>query len=274
MIIGKAISPFAIKRRNGGGGGTDADAQAFITASGISGTEATAINTLVVTLKSANIWTKMKAVYPMVGGTATSCKWNLKNPVDSNAAYRLVFSGGGTFSANGYLPNGTNAYADTFLVPSSALTNNSTHVSFYSRTNSSGLYFDIGSGQPTGQYFDLALNITGNIYADQYNNSTGRITTANANSQGFYISSRTTSNVFKLFKNAAQLGTTNVNASNGFASITSSFYLSALHEGGGNLYFSNRQCAFASIGDGLTDAEALSLYNAVQLFNTTLGRQV
>jgi len=38
--------------------------------------------------------------------------------------------------------------------------------------------------------------------------------------------------------------------------------------------YSNRQQSFASIGDGLTDAEALSFYNAVQTFNTTLGRQV
>ena len=38
--------------------------------------------------------------------------------------------------------------------------------------------------------------------------------------------------------------------------------------------YSNKQCAFASIGDGLTDAEALALYNAVQTFNTTLARQV
>jgi len=60
MIIGKAISPFAIKRRNGGGGGgTDADAQAFITASGISGTNATAVNQLVIDLKAANIWNKI-----------------------------------------------------------------------------------------------------------------------------------------------------------------------------------------------------------------------
>lgn len=274
MILGKAISPFALRKKGSSGGGTDADAQLFITATGISGTNATATNQLVLDLKAGGVWNKGKAFYPMVGGTATTCKFNLKNPVDSNAAYRLTFFGGGTFSSNGYLPNGTNAYADTFLTPSTLLTNNNTHVSFYSRTNSSGLYFDIGSGQATGQYFDLALNITGSIYADQYNNATGRITTANANSQGFYISSRTTSNVFKLFKNAAQLGTTNVNASSGFASITSSFYLSALHEGGGNLYFSNRECAFASIGDGLTDAEALAFYNAVQTFNTTLGRQV
>jgi len=276
MILGKAISPFAIRKISGGGGGggTDPDAQAFITATGISGTNATATNQLVLDLKSANIWTKMKAVYPMVGGTATTHKFNLINPQDTNAAFRLVFSGGGTHSSNGYLPNGVNSYADTFLAPTTSLTNNNTHISFYSRTNSAGLYFDMGSGQAGGQYLDLALNISGNIYADQYNNSTGRITTANANTQGFYISSRTLSNVFKLFKNSAQIGTTNTGASTGFASLTSNLYLSALRQGGSNLYFSNRECAFASIGDGLSDAEALAFYNAVQLFNTTLARQV
>lgn len=234
----------------------------------------TATNTLVSDLKTANIFTKMKAIYPMVGGTATTHKFNLVNAQDTNAAYRLVFSGGGTFSANGYQPNGTNAYADTFLIPSTSLTNNNTHLSFYSRTNNSGLYFDMGSGQATGQYFDLALNITGNIFADQYNNSTARITTANANSQGFYVTNRTASNVFKLFKNSAQIGSTNTGASTGFTSLTSSIYLSALHEGGSSLYYSNRQCAFASIGDGLTDAEALAFYNAVNAFQVTLGRNV
>jgi curli biogenesis system outer membrane secretion channel CsgG len=39
-------------------------------------------------------------------------------------------------------------------------------------------------------------------------------------------------------------------------------------------YFSNTECAFASIGDGLTDAEVTTFYNAVQTFQTTLGRQV
>ena len=34
------------------------------------------------------------------------------------------------------------------------------------------------------------------------------------------------------------------------------------------------QCAFASIGEGLTDAEASSFYTAVQTYQTTLGRQV
>jgi hypothetical protein len=49
-----------------------------------------------------------------------------------------------------------------------------------------------------------------------------------------------------------------------------------INDAGSNTYssYSTRQQAFASLGDGLTDAEALSFYNAVQTFNTTLGRNV
>lgn len=254
---------------------SDADAQAFINAATIvDQAEATAVNNLVIGLKADSLWTKMKAVYPMVGSTASSQKYNLVNPLDTNAAFRLSFAGGWTHSFNGALPNGTNAYADTFLVPNPTLTNNNTHISIYSRTDVNGTYFDIGSGQATGQYFDLALRLGGSIYTDQYNNSTGRITTTNSASTGHYISTRTASNVFKLFKNNAQLGTTQTGASTGYTSITSSIYLAALHEGANTLYYSPRQCAFASIGDGLTDSEASNLYNRVQTFNTALQRQV
>ena len=110
----------------------DPDAQAFITAAAIADpTQQAAINTLVVDLKGYSIWTKMQALYPMVGGTASTHKFNLKNPLDTDAAFRLVFSGGWTHSANGALPNGTNAYADTFITPSTSLSLNSTHISYW-----------------------------------------------------------------------------------------------------------------------------------------------
>ena len=38
--------------------------------------------------------------------------------------------------------------------------------------------------------------------------------------------------------------------------------------------YDNKQLAFASIGDGLSDAEVTNLYNRVQTFNTALARQV
>jgi hypothetical protein len=270
MIIGKAISPFSIKRRNGTVP-TDADAQAFITASGISGTNATATNQLVIDLKAANVWTKMKAVYPMVGGTATSCKWNLKDARDLDAAYRLFFSGGGTFSANGYQPNGTNAYANTFLIPSTALVGkqNNTHISYYSRTDS------VSNGDMGAQFLsgDLHLiqmtirNSVNNFYC-RINDDATTVNVSNTNSTGMYIASRSSSTIINTFKNNVK---TNV-------SQTSSGLPARSIEIGRvvvlTAFYGNHQCAFASIGDGLTDAEALAFYNAVQNFNTTLGRNV
>jgi hypothetical protein len=38
--------------------------------------------------------------------------------------------------------------------------------------------------------------------------------------------------------------------------------------------YSSKQCAFSSIGDGLSSAEATNFYNIVQAFQTTLSRQV
>ena len=60
------------------GASVDTDALSFITAASITdATQKTAINTLVKDLKIANIWTKMKAIYPFVGGNAIAHAYNL-----------------------------------------------------------------------------------------------------------------------------------------------------------------------------------------------------
>ena len=103
-------------------GGVDPDAQAFITAAGITDpTQQSAINTLVTDLKGYNIWTKFKAIYPIVGGSASSHKFNLKDPRDLDAAFRLNYAIGVNHSSNGMVSNGTSGYADTFLRPATHL---------------------------------------------------------------------------------------------------------------------------------------------------------
>lgn len=95
----------------------DPDAQAFITAAGITDpTQQSAINTLVVDLKSDGLWTKMMAIYPLVGGTASSQKYNLKDPRDLDVAYRLTFGGGWSHGSFGIAGNFTNTYADTHIL--------------------------------------------------------------------------------------------------------------------------------------------------------------
>lgn len=107
----------------------DANAQAFITAANITDpTQQSAIDNLVIGLKTDGIWTNMSAIYPFVGGTASSHKWNLKDPRDLDVAYRLAFFGGWTHNANGITGNGTNTYADTFSFSSRT-------IGVYSRVN-------------------------------------------------------------------------------------------------------------------------------------------
>ena len=269
MIIGKAISPFALRKKNGGGG-NDADAQAFITATGISGTNATATNQLVIDLKAANIWTKMKAVYPFVGNTSASQKYNLKDPRDLDAAFRLAFIGGGTFSANGYSPGGVNGYANTFFIPSVNSTGiNNFHNSYYSRTNVNLVQVDTGCGSSDLQGTLLEIR-TANITYIRINAATTS-SYADTDSLGLYTQSRLLGNQQKGYKNSLLKITGTVNSN---TTPAQNFIIGAYNSNGVAAYYSSKQCAFASIGDGLTDAEALALYNAVQTFNTTLARQV
>jgi hypothetical protein len=255
------------------GGCPDADANAFLTATGITNaTISSAICTLVTSMKANGTWAKCNAIYPFVGGTATTHMYNLKNPANTNAAFRLSFVGGWTHSSNGGLPNGTNAYADTFLNPTTTLSLNSSHISYYSRTNIAQNFYDMGAGADPSAYIIIASRNTSNtsrfiVYTGNLND------VANSDSRGLFISNRTSSTVINGFKNTSKILNLTQTA---IARPNRSIFLGALnYQGtGGAVLFSSKQCAFATIGSGLTDAEAANLYSTIQTFQTTLGRQV
>lgn len=246
----------------------DADAQAFIDAAGITdATQKSAVNQLVLDLKSANIWTKMKAIYPIVGGTASTHKWNLKDPRDLDAAYRLTFATGWTHSSTGMTP--VNAYANTFFNPS-AITNNN-HISLYIRTNIDEAKIDMGVyNAGPGRAFDIEARISNTAY---YGNHVPGIfsTYSITDSRGFHINTRTTSTNQKGYLNGVLKVT---NTSSGTQSISANTYIGARNDAGTANYYATKQYAFASIGDGLTDTEAANFYTAVQNYQTTLGRNV
>jgi len=248
----------------------DADAVAFLTATGITdATISSAICTLVTTMKADGTWAKCNAIYPMVGGTATTHKFNLKNPLDTNGAFRLLFSGGWTHSSGGALPNGTNTYANTFFNPSANASQNSHHISYYSRTNSNLTEVEIGGANATqGSVLEIR---TSNITYFRINSSTAYITAADADSRAFYIANRTASNVINGWRNSTKI-VTGATASGVMSAIN--YYLGALNNNGVTSFYSRKECAFATIGSGLTDGEAALLYSSIQAFQTTLARQV
>jgi hypothetical protein len=251
----------------------DADAVAFLAAAGITdATITSAICTLVTTMKADGTWAKMSAIYPMVGGTATTHKFNLKNPLDTDAAFRLFYSGGWTHSANGALPNGTNAIANTYFNPSVNASLNSHHISYYSRSNINLTQVEIG-----GRDANNATNINARFSNISYFriNSTqaigGYITVADTDSRALYIANRTASNVINGWRNSTKVVTGTV-ASLSLPNIN--LYIGGFNVNGLISNYSSKQCAFATIGTGLTDAEAVALYNSIQEMQTTLGRQV
>jgi len=248
----------------------DPDAQAFITAAAITDpTQQSAINNLVIGMKADGLWTKMKAVYPFVGGTATSHSYNLKN----TAQYQITWNGGFTHNSTGVTGNGSNSYGNTGFNPNSAFsTNDSAHLSLYIRNNSaSSAYVDFGATNGAGSSTALNSAYTNSALSLIHNGNTG-ISTSNTNTQGFYLGSRTTASVHKLFKNTTQIGSTDTTSAGTRPNFN--LYLGAYNVSNSALYYTNRNYAFASIGDGLTDTDATNLNTRVTTFQTALNRNV
>jgi hypothetical protein len=254
---------------------SDADALAFVNAAAITDeTQKLAINNLVTDLKGYSIWTKMKAIYPFVGGTSSTHKWNLKDPRDLDAAFRLVFNGGWTHNSNGAKPNGTNAFANSFLKLQTNFSANSFSFNYYSRTqilNNSGEIGVSGSGLQFSLHYYYNGNSEKSIVGGSYPANSARIN--NSNTLGFQIGTRTASNVLKLHFNGNLLVTNTNNYVSGFNNFN--IYLGAINSSGTSaVEYSNKECAFAALGNGLTDTEAANFYTAVQAYQTTLSRNV
>lgn len=251
---------------------TDVNARLFLGATNIQdATITSAVDTLVQGLKTDGIWTKLKAVYPFVGGTATTHKFNLANALDEDTSFRLAFLGGWSHDANGVTPNGTNGYADTFLT-SNLMAQNSAHISIYNRTNSAGNFVDIGctTASVAGNDNQLISRFTGNINYSAIN-ATAVAGFSNSLSDGNNIITRTTSSEMNYFRNNVKIAITKASIAPNAVKIT----IGARNVNNASReFYSNRQTSFATIGDGLTDTEAANLYTRVQAFQTTLNRQV
>jgi hypothetical protein len=111
-----------------------------------------------------------------------------------------------------------------------------------------------------------------------YNLNSSTVATAfSTNEKGHWIGSRESNTSLKVYKNATTHATATGDAStSNLTGFSSKIFLGALSNSSDTAAyaFTDCGCAFATIGDGLTDAEATNLYTIVQKYQTTLGRQV
>ena len=238
----------------------DPDAQAFFdrvtAATGtLSNTEKTAVNTLVLQMKTDGIWTAMKAIYPMVGASAAACAQNLKS-----SSFTGTFTAGWTFASTGVTPDGTSAYMDTGMSASGQLSTSSAHMSSYNNTApNNGML--LGNGDLT-----CLLQYSGPLL---YGGLAGSFISSSASqSASFTMVNRPNSTTLKIIRNSTILLSSSSNSGVSYTSAN----IDIGRYGAG--YYQDSRYAFASIGDGLTDTESSNFYTAVQAFNTTLSRQV
>lgn len=258
-------------------GSCDADAQTFITAAGITDpTQIAALCQLVVDLKAGGVWNDLNALYPFVGGTATTHSYNLKNPV----LYQIAWFGGVTHNTNGATFNGINSYGNTGYNESLIETSSNTHRSVYDRSTLADSRCQIGvaNGPYNGSYQRnyIYTNYSSNYYMDCYDNldNYGRLTGANGGSNAFWLHSRTSSasGAMKAYKNGVFLKQSTQTVYGIQPTLVT--YIGALNLNGSLHEPTFHNLASASMGNGLSASQITAYYTALQTFQTTLGRQV
>lgn len=244
----------------------DADAQAYFTANTAitSDADKNAINDFYLGLKSDGIYTKLKAMYLWKWGSASADKWNMINPLDTDAAFRCTFANGFTYSTSGITGNGTSAYIDTFLNPTTTLSLNDISYGVYSRTARIGT---TARALGAGASLNMQLRTTTNFCQIYVNSSSP--TFALTDTRGFFQGSRISSTVINYGKNT--YGTANITSS----SIPNfKFYFFAYNNAGTVSGYDPIQSPFGYIGQGLTLTEMSNFYTRVNTLMTYFGINV
>lgn len=232
------------------------------------------VNDLFLQLKEFEIYDKIKAFYPLAGGTPESIRYNAKDPRNANNAFRLTAVGSPTVSAFGVQGNGTSQYYRTHL-NNNQLSQNESGMYFYSRTNSSNDIADIGGLDSAFAGSNItSLSSSGNFQArnqsalSPFINIIGGISGRSDQLIGAF---RTTSSNVKCVRNTEILN----EALSSLSPPDIEIYLLAANVNGSAAAFSNRQYSFFGITDGITtDTEILNNNTSVQNFIEAINRNV
>ena len=253
----------------------DNDADAFITAANLSAGQGSSIRTLVATLKTAGIWSKLKAIYPFVGGSANSHKYNLKDPRDLDEAYRLNFYGGWTHYVSGPYGNGSNSYADTNLNPFLKLNTNSSSIGVWVPNGMNNHGFGVWSNSGANK-FSIIEQGGGYLKSQMTSSSTEAWGISNTTS-GFIMGNRTSATSNKIYRFGSVFtvhptygGVPHNTTTNTADYPNANFWLGRVN-GNTSISYYNNSLYFAYIADGLTDAEILALSNAAYTFRQSIG---
>lgn len=269
------ISPYSNTITVTTAAGFDSDASAFftrVTSAGgsLSTTEQNAINQFVIDLKGYSLWSKMIAIYPMVGASAAACAQNLKS-----SSFTGSFVGGVTYASTGITGNGSSGYMDTGIVPANHFASFDSGASIYSRTNRSDTSYDYGVTETGGIGHNVYLNYSGVgmrwhlqcVFADRPS-----ITPSGTDSSGFFTGVTGAANDRRMYKNGSLLASNTNTSTTSLSTFTNSMPIMCQRNSGSYSNFSQRQYGLFAFHSNLTATEVSNFNTANSTFQTALSR--
>jgi hypothetical protein len=206
---------------------------------------------------------------------AEQFKLNLKNPLDTDAAHRIVWNSKLTgFSKKGFVgAPPVNNWGDIKLAPVTYLSQNDAHISITSQTNYGlgATWIDFGLFDTTGgaASFHITPDFSTQGMRVRINSSGATVLQFNASTIGTFMGNRTGSSDVELYVDGILVDEESV-VSTGLSSL--SMYIGAINQDGVAQVKTARRLTLPTTGKGLTAAQALAMKVAHAKFNTTLNR--
>jgi len=229
------------------------------------------LNDLYKMFKDNAIYTKIQAFHLYLGTTSTQHKWNGKNPVDTDAGFRLTFLGTGTYTDLGYTPNGSSGYANTHFIPSAVQNVNSNGMTIVIGTNNAAAGSDVvdfGS-QNSGTQSSFITTKNNNTTYQRATRLNATVISQNGvnNSKGIFTGTKQSATVTKLIRNGIVLASGN----SGGTLTTLPGYVGALNLSGSAYGFTNQRIQATFYHEGFSDSEAMAFYLILDAFETARG---
>jgi hypothetical protein len=232
------------------------------------------LDSLIARAKRHGWWDLCNVIYPLAGGNAESCKYNLKDPKDADAAFRLSFIGGTWIFTSVAANPGATGYGRTYFNPSAQIADpNSCHLSVYSmddvpgdRDNADiGAYDDITH---SGFYLSTRDSFPDNSGKPLAEISAGAVQGTSQNGAGFFLATKTSSSHASLYWGPSSVAEDNL-ATTGALPNLNLFICNQNFSGSPEPYpagFSHRGLAFVTIGAGINSSIEALMYSDINDF--------
>ena len=201
---------------------------------------------------------KIDCLYGFNTTDATKSKFNFLNAVDSDAAFRITWSGSLTFTNDGVQGTGATNGGNTHWMPSVNGTVNSMHISGYAMQDliETSAFMGSQGDNPNYNYVLLYPRYTGNLLYGVLQSSITLPNFTNSNSIGFYVINLKSTGDLQIWKDGVKLSTTaivNTGLNNANIHLLTSGSTSGIGASSSN------RIKFATIGRELSDSDVVAL---------------